>query len=493
MKFPEVNRSNRTIKSSINWTIYFLLVLTFISPYLILGKNFNFSIRLNTYNLILALLTSIVQSLAVVISCAVVSLIGFKALYNFDLKKRAVIKNLLMAPILLPSIFSILIAMSVFNPFPFGLTGIVVIFFLVHFGYFFVALHETIEAKLGQQYLIKEIYNISTVTFADRILIPQIRTDLFNISVIIFISCFSSLSIPLIASGGRSTNFELFIYETIFIQNDWSSAIVLSLIQAAVLLCLGLFSNLIKTSTIATPINEFGLKSPLSFVFVGLYLIVYFGVFIFKMIPALFSVKWMSLDYGQFFLALSNSLQVFLVLGTLFSFLTFGIGYLFYQRKSIGIFKLFLTPSSVIVGLAFYLYFSVGSQMIDMIKMCLALFVVSSFGLFFNFLAPQLEQLRKQMLVAKVFAIHFGEFFRKILWPQIKQRYLLCLSILLLLSLTDFAVIKAVGSQTETLGTFIFSYLSSYRLEWSYVFCFFTLVFWLVFLKLSEIIVEEKR
>lgn len=480
-------------KRSINWTIYFLLVLTFILPYLILSKNFNFAINLNVSYLFTALSTSFIQAVAVVVLCSVMSLVSFKALYYFDVKRRALIKNLLMAPILLPSIFSILIAMSVLNPFPFGLTGVVVIFFLVHFGYFFVALHEVIESKLGQQYLIKEVYNIGTLNFIRRILFPQIRKDLFNLSVIIFISCFSSLSIPMLASGGRSTNFELFIYETIFIQNDWSSAIVLSLIQAVVLLCLGLFSNLMKITTVTIPTNEFKLKSPMSLVFIAVYLLAYFGVFVFKTIPALFLVNWSSFEYAHFVFALSNSLQLFLRLGVLFSLFVSALAYLSYQRKAIGFFRLFLTPSSVIVGFAFYLHFSVGSATIDLVKMTLGLFVVSSFALFFNFLAPQLAQLKNQILVANVFKIDFTVFLKKILWPQVKQRYLLCLSILLLLSLTDFAVIKAVGSQTETLGTFIYGYLSSYRLEWSFVFCFFTLCFWAVFLKLSELVVEEKR
>ena len=305
------------------------------------------------------------------------------------------------------------------------------------------------------------------------------------------ISCFSSLSIPLIASGGRSTNFELFIYETIFIQNDWNSAIVLALIQALVLLCLGFFSNLMRSTTMATPINEFKLKSPLSLGFVAIYLLVYFGVFIFKTIPALFLVNWSSFQYFTFIFALSNSLQLFISLAVLFSVFTVAMVFLSYQRNAVGFFRLFLTPSSVIVGFAYYLYFSVGSHTIDLVKMVLGLFVISSFGLFFNFMSPQLEQLRNQMMIANVFNIKFNIFLKNILWPQIKQPYLICISILLLISLTDFAVVKAVGSQTETLGTFIFSYVSSYRLEWSFVFCFFTLVFWVVFLKLSELVVES--
>jgi thiamine transport system permease protein len=433
-----------------------------------------------------AFLNSFIQSSLVVLLCFFISIVSFRALYSFDLKKRTFVKNLLIAPILLPSIFSILIAMSLIKPFPFGMGGIVVIFFLVHFGYYFVALHEVVEAKIGQQFLVKQVYNIRALNFVRLILFPQIRRDIFNLSIIIFISCFSSLSIPLIASGGRSTNFELFIYETIFIENDWNSAIVLSLIQASILLCLSFFSKLFKTTTSEISINEFGLKSPLSLIFVTSYLFAYYGVFIFKTIPAFFLVKWASFDYMSFVFSLANSFQLFLILGICFSLLVFCLSFLNYQGRSVGFFKLFLMPSSVIVGFSFYLYFSVGSTTIDLLKMSLGLFVISSFGLFFNFLAPQLRQLRNQILVANIYEIDFLIYSKYILWPQIKSLYVLCLSILLLLSLTDFAIIKAVGSQTETLGTFIFSYLSSYRLEWSYVFCFFTLIIWLIFLKLSE-------
>ncbi len=463
-------------------TIYFLIGLVFCLPYLILFKNFNFTLNLNWSNFFQALVTSCLQAGAVVLVCGTVSLLNFRGLYFFNQRLRRTIKNLLIVPVLLPAIFTILITLSIINPFPFGFTGVTLIFLLTYFGYFFVSLSEAIESKLGQQFVVKELYGISNLRFTFQIVWPQIRKEFLNLSLIVFIGCFSSLSVPLVASGGRSVNFELFIYEIIFISNDWNSAVVLALIQAAMLLVMGLWMRRFSVKSDAVQFNEFKLKSFPSAVTVTFYLIVYFGSLFYFTAAALTSVRWDALDLNQMLLALGQSLVLFSWLAAAFTGFLVGLIFLTYQRKSLGVFRFFLTPSSIIVGFAFYLFFSVGQPFIDLLKMTLGLFVVYSFGLFFNFIAPKLELLEKQILTAKIYNIEFKDCLKSVLWPQLYDKYFLCLSILLLVSLTDFAVIKAVGSQTETLGTFIYNYISSYRLQWAFVFSFMTLIVWLVFL-----------
>lgn len=488
MRFPEVNLNSRSrqIDAQISSTIYLLLGLIFFFPYLILFKHFNLIFEINWNYFFQSLLTSFQQSAAVVLICGISSVLLFRSLYIFNIRWRKFLKNVLIIPMLLPSIFTILIALAVLNPFPFGFFGVVLIFVLIYFGFFYVSVNESIESKLGEQYIVKEIYGISIYKFYYKILWPQIRKDFFGVSLIVFIGCFSSLSVPLIASGGRSVNFELFIYETIFINNNWSSTIILALIQAGMLLIFGLWMRRFAVKSGVSAFNEVKLKSIPSFFLVCSYLVLYFGALFGFTVAAFISVRWDSLDYGSMFVALCNSMNLFFFLALAFSLLLFSITYLAYRRRSVDFFKFFLTPSSIIVGFAYYLFFTVGNNSFDLVKMVIALFTVYSFGLYFNFIAPQIDQLEKQIFAARSFNIDFLSFFRNIFWPQMFDKYFICLSVLLLIALTDFAVIKAVGAQTETLGTFIYNYLSSYRLQWAFVFVFFTLILWFGFLSLMR-------
>ena len=484
MKFPEVNLSKGFQQKNfrVSLTIYLLLGVIFFMPYLILLKYFKFAIDINWSHFYQSILVSCTQAGLVVSLCAVISLVHFRALFFFGRRSRAFIKNLLIVPVLLPAIFTILIAFSIINPFPFGFTGVVVIFFMTYFGYFFVSLSEAIESKLGEQFLVKEVYGLSNYSFLVSILWPHIRKEVLSLSLIVFVGCFSSLSIPLVASGGRSVNFELFIFETIFIQNDWNSAIILSLVQALMLLVLGLWIKKYSIKSVFDRCNEFNLRSGVSLGFIALYLIVYFGSLLFFTGTALSTVRWETLDSSLMLEALANSIFLFLLLAIVFTLFLVGLGYLFFHRRSVEFYKFFLTPSSVIVGFAFYLFFHTGSIITEYIKMTLGLFVVYSCSLFFNFISSPLEQLNRQVLTAKIYNLGFKDTLTEIIWPQLYDKYFLCLSILLLVSLTDFAVIKAVGAQTTTMGTFMYSYLSSYRLQWAFVFSFFTLIIWIIFL-----------
>lgn len=464
-------------RNKISIFLHFTLILFFISPYVYLYYSSPAAGEIRWDWAVSAFFESFKQASIVVLCCFIFSILFWRSVFSLSEANRSLVKKILYAPILLPPIFTILIGFQLFHPFPFGLLGISILFILTYLGFFFSVIIETIEFRFLRQIVIQNAFGIHWLKFDLFVLLPQLKNSYFYLGLIVFVSCFSSLSIPMIASGGKSTNFELFIFESVFIQNNWKAAILLSTIQAVMLF---LFSELLfrfgynqplhaKVQQTLPTVHLFR-KTKWMLVFPFTYLISYFGIFSFKFVSSMAQFSLRSDEWNLILSATLNSIGIFLCV----SVLTLGFSFVILFRKFCGstnrFLVFFLNPSTAVIGIAFFLVsFPIQDEFIrtvlNALKLSFGLFFVIGISIYFTFLNSKSEQLTRQFVIARAYGLSFRIFLTSILLPQMQKNYITMLSMLFLFVMTEFALTAVVGLEFRTLGSVLYSYASSYRLN----------------------------
>ncbi len=186
-------------------------------------------------NFFWALKNSLIQGLGTAFLCIIFGLYLSRGFLFFSDNVRSYLRSVIQIAYILPSLFSILICLNLLPIFPYGHLGVIFIFFIVHLGFSVVYIAEVMQNRVGRLGLISSIYNLNKTDFLVRIVFPLIRKDLLVLGLIIFLSCISSLAIPLVAGGGRGTNLEVYIYEKIFIEQRWTEAVLLGLFHSTIM------------------------------------------------------------------------------------------------------------------------------------------------------------------------------------------------------------------------------------------------------------------
>ena len=106
------------------------------------------------------------------------------------------------------------------------------------------------------------------------------------------------------------------------------------------------------------------------------------------------------------------------------------------------------------------------------------------------FLQRPIEALSRQLVVAEVFGLSENEIIFEVIIRQLKAPFLLWLGVLSLWFTSDYAVSKAVGLQTTTLGLLSEGFLSSYRMPLSYLMSLVIVVTIILFLFFLTLIIK---
>ncbi len=455
-----------------------LLVLFFLFPYLSVFKFFDGQILINQTDLFWALKNSFLQSSVTALLSVGLGFFLAGGLLSLPQKLQSVFSKLILIPQILPSLFSILIAFALLNPFPMGHIGVIFIFLLINLGFSAFQINESIKNKMGQMALVSEIYGIRKFTFQSKILGPLLWPEIKLNFFMVFLFCFSSLSIPLVAGGGKGTNLEVLIFEKIFIDQNWDSAWVLMLLQTGFVFCISYL--FLRNKSLA--VKNFGMHSFYKSKLGAFGLVIYFLGFIGSYVLSVFHSFKIWEDMQPFFGDILQATKDSVVLVALTLAVCFGLlllwtlDYVQTLRHNLSIH--FISVSTVLVGFSFYILFP-QEKSADLIKIPLAFTLLFFPVLFKIFFEKQIEQLKMQIVAAKVFGISKLNIVFGIIFNQFQKTIFLSASLLLIWALSDFAVSKALGTQTKTLGLFSESLLSSYRLEAAYLVSFYTLVIWL--------------
>lgn len=462
-----------------------LLCALFFIPYLVFLKYFHFSWGFDPGEVFWALRNSLVPSVA---AAAAVTALGIPlsgGVRMLPARWRSRALGLLLAPQVFPVLYSLLIAFSLLKPFPMGVTGVGLVFALINLGFAGVLLFGAAERKLVRLAAISEVYGLGRTRFLWRIYLPLLRRDLVVVFFMVLVMCMASFSVPLIAGGGRGTNLEVLIYEKIFIQQDWNAAFTLSMLQTLLifLVSLRLFGRRPEQEEAApfagsrrAPVY---LRSAGGLTLGAAYVILYLGGYFTGLrqslghLPFLFMYIW---DLGAAALFTAQALAAYLLVNFLLLVLWLAD---FLRRGRFNPAVHLVSLSTVVTGFSLYLLFPVSARY-DLPKISLGMTLLLFPVLFRLFLQRPVEELGRQITVARVHGLPARVILVEVILRQIRRPLLGWLAFLILWFAGDYAILKALGVQTQTLGLMSAGFLSSYRLPLSYLMSAIILLFWAV-------------
>lgn len=366
-------------------------------------------------------------------------------------------------PFFLPTLFVLLVMLSMVEPFPLGIKGIIFVQTLMNSGVVGWILKERFDDKLLSYGEMASVFGSSYWNFWKSAFVV-IKSDLLLVFLFVFSMSLSSFAIPLIVGGGFGTTLEVLIYEKIRVSGDWGQATVLSLLQAAFLLVISLFPKTTFRSVIGR-----SQATPYFRSWIGLFSLVFFCLFwvygffshalegyrkVFEMDGLWLEAQRLILP--SFGLALSVSMIVFLLL--MISCWT--IEDKFLQK----VFVSFLAPSAAILGFVMVFLFPFGEQWAKE-KWVLGMAVLL-FGVLYRWSwADNLQSLKYQIETARVFGASSFQIFRWLVAPQMLPMAGQLAGISCLWALGDFAFSRIVLTRTETLAMLLESLMTSYRLD----------------------------
>lgn len=473
-----------------------LLLIFFLSPIVIILAYFRIHLEIPIDDFIFAFKNSATQSVATAVVCLLGSVLLVPGLSQIKNKWLTSIMTASLLPSLLPSIFTILIVFSYFKNFPFGHSGIVLIFVITYFGFSTVALYNAYNALVDRYSGIIEIYNVSWWDRYFKLYVPLLKQDLVNIFLIIVLGCFSSLSVPLLAGGGRGANVELLIYESIYINGQWATASLVAIIQIILMLGLGFYlnqKNSLGSGQFASTVDKVK-KFNLSFILFTLYIASYVLGYVFQVAKSFFKVNYQQLYFNEFTVALSNSLLLSIFSISIFFGLVIAIIYLNYIKARSQIIMYFLLPSSTVVGFALYLLFAEKSSLtMEVLKVSLGLNLIYCLALYKSYILPQFTSIQSQLDVSRIYGLNFITALKQVVLPQLKKSFFISGNILFIFSFCEFALIKAAGSQSLFSGVFIERLISTYRLEQGFIYSFIVLCIVFLFFHITRFLTHESH
>jgi thiamine transport system permease protein len=374
------------------------------------------------------------------------------------------IRILLLLPILLPSIFVILVFLASLNPFPFGNLAVILIQGFLYGGLAAVLIHRSFEERLYSLSEMAQVLGAGRLQFfwASRGLIFR---DVASIAFVIFVAASSSFAIPLVVSGGSGTNLEILIYEKIRLGQNWGQAASLVLIQLGIALVLSVLLNRLSLPTNRLDQGRGYIPdwffSKLSFLVTSVYLLIFCGTLIWKGFDNWKFVKSLPGVWEAFLRSLPFSIGLAFGFGIFIFMSLCGLAFLRPNSSEQNFFRGFIAPSTALVGFA---YISLESLSFPReLSYLLALWGVFFLSLYRLGLDRRLDSLHVQHQVAEICGASGWLIFRSITFPQIKGWVAFLAGLGSLWAFCDFALAKMVlGSQDYTV-LIVESLLSSYR------------------------------
>jgi thiamine transport system permease protein len=457
-----------------------LLALFFLFPLFVLFYFFKIDLNYNAEEIFWALKNSFIQSFATASISVFFGYFGALGIAGTSGLLQKILRLSAIVPAFLPPLFSVMIGMAIIPGFPRGTYGVIYILSLVYVGFAASVLSGEVMTQMGRLGFVGQVYGLSKFKFHTQVLFPIVGRSAVFVFAAVFVQALTSFTIPLLVGGGRGVNFEVLIFEKIFIEQKWSMAVGLSILQlslvAVLALCLRarkdvVASSFVPSRLVSLNVGVFGLV---------LYLLLYFWGYL-KLVFWMTNIYYFNQIFSEsFYTAVWQSFIFFFFVLALFFILYCAVLYLRYQLKSVRFLNFFLTPSSVLVGFACYLLLPANSMIFDFLKLALVFCIVGFVSFFKSIFENQMQLFDQQMKVARSFGLSFSKFIFTIYFPQIKKSLHYAVSLIFIFSISEYGLVKASGAGIKTLGTEMAAYLSSYRIEGAFVISIVILAVWLV-------------
>lgn len=441
------------------------LVLFLLFPFLFLFFEFRIAEVPDLAELWWAFKNSFTQSL---FSAVFSLLLGFwvaRGLLSVSSRRlRSFFEILCLLPNFLPSIFILLSALTVIDPFPMGIPGIVIIHTLINFGLVAVLIAGIMESKIGGMAELAYVEGASRFSFFVRGLFPLLKKDLLLLGLFVFVICFGSFAVPLIVGGGRGTTMEVLIYEKIRLSGEWGAATVIAFIQSCFIFALSFIASRGKGASTARESNLSLIRSYSGLVVLSLlsfmYLFGYLQGFAsgLSMLSTFYDVQsaifWNFL--GSVFLGLAVGVLTFLGL----MLIAYCWPKLWFEKFLNG----YVAPSTALACFSF-LILGPNEGIYPYIKIPLVLTLLSLNSLFRMGWDSELHALESQMTVAYSMGASRHQTFWEILFPQLANRAGLLSGIASIWACGDFAVSRILAHQDLSIALMTETLMSGYRLN----------------------------
>lgn len=435
------------------------------------GVNYLYSVIISSFNqAILGTTAVVILSLVVAPICA-----------GLSVQIRRYIELILILPTFMPALFVVLGLLKLISPFPFGLLGISLGYFFTYFGYGVVVLTRAYDTKIKPFEAIKSIYNISSFNFFKSIYLPLIKNQVLQLFGVVFLSCMTSLTIPMVLGGNQADNLELFIYQNLSHPEFSLSVILIYLLQMTIyFLFLKMMTSSVENFRHTQLRISRNLKNPLNFLFfVPFMYIATIFTFVFLVFGYLYRHHEFIIENKSILLE-KSIYSGFLSLGIWIAFCIIMIGYTYiYWKKNKNHFIYYLiAPSAAVVCYSYFLVFPlVSNKELEYFKLLLVVSTLMFPFYFKNFFLDKLDAYKKQITIAKVYNLSFMATLKNILWPGF-QKEMYIVGLLILLTCTfDFALFKAAHVQNNYIATYLYDFISGYRLELAYAISGFSILF----------------
>lgn len=377
---------------------------------------------------------------------------------------RSALEILCLLPNFLPPIFVILATLNIIDPFPMGVTGIVIIHTFMNFGLVAVLLTGVISDKLGGMVELAYVEGVSRWQFLRQVLFPVLFKDFLLVGLFIFVICFGSFSVPLIVGGGKGTTIEVLIYEKIRLSSDWGPAVVLAFLQSLFIFGISLLANRGRESDRKREANLTLLKSTS-----GLAVI---GVFSFLYLYGYFQGFFAGIDLLSTFYDVQSAL-LWNFLGTMLLGLLVGlfcyvglmlIAYCWPQGWFEKFLNGYVAPSTSLACFSL-LIMGPNEGFWPFLKIPLAMTLLSLNSLFRMGWDGELHSLAQQRTIAYSMGASTQQIFWQILFPQISGRAGLLAGISSVWACGDFAVSRILAHRDLSIAMMTETLMSSYRLN----------------------------
>lgn len=449
-------------------SIRFLLIAILLSPFLFLIIHFP-DLRIDDYSEFLwATKNTFLQATGSAFFSLIFGIWGALGLIHFSAPKykliRSVLEIICLAPNFLPTIFILLSLLSILEPYPIGLTGIIFIHSIINFGLVAVLLAGIIEKKIGKFSELALVEGASRVSFMKKVFFPLLKADLIKLFFYVFAVCFTSFSIPLIIGGGKGTTIEVLIYENIRLNSNWGSAVALALLQSILILFLSYFIKIGQTQT-SNQSSQFSLIQSvtgfLMILFVGIILTVGYleGVILgIGKVASLYGLQT-EIIYNFF-----GSFMVALFLGILVYLFLIATSYVWKLDWFSKVIDGLLPPTTALTGFTFLILGS-NEGVWPYIKIPVGLLLIIFPTVYRMGWSHFLNSFQRQNEVATILGSSNAETFRYILLPQISSRAGLLSGIAAIWAAGDFAMSRILGHKDITLGMMVDNLITTYRVD----------------------------
>ena len=377
------------------------------------------------------------------------------------------IEGLCLLPILAPPLLtalSLIHLTEVFMAFPFGLPALIFASSISCVGFCAVALTRAVIGKIGPLSEWVLLHTASPWVFLINLLKGPLLKDIKILFILVFVACWSGLSLPLLLSGRADFSLEFFIYEQIKDPQASAQAPALILLQSAFIFGLCFWSFLGRPA----PAPYFS-RQKIHLLPQSAYLLVPLLALFLALGGLAFvtSAKaFLRLEplWPLVLLAGRNSLIVGLGVGLL-TLAGLSLMSLSYQSGGLRRFAASFTPPGVsFMGFSLLLlpFYSEGAVLL---KWVLGLSLLL-FPWVYRWRGERaLESVNLQAETARFMGAGAGLVFRAVIWPQCRGLFLLCAGVSACWACGDFALSLMTAGSSWNLSLLVYDLLSSYRLD----------------------------